>query len=137
MRKRLAIFGIGFLGIGSFLLVSCGGADVGAAESNTTGVTFDDPAALIQPPPITGTSVGVNAGYAGNGVTLDIPSGFDISQCRFTAALATMDGKAISAQVTVNQNTGLVKCTKVVQEREEVPPETKDCAASFTVLCTK
>ncbi len=126
-------------------LVQCGGADAGpatsfsddsAAESGEDGFpAFKNAEAIsLSAAP---TAMAVNAGYAGNGTTIDIPSDFEIDDCRFTAAIAQVDGSALSTRVSVNTETGEVVCEKVVQEREDIPPETKDCVAAFTIICVQ
>lgn len=84
-----------------------------------------------------GGNIAVDAGYAGNGTVIQIPAGFTAAQCKFTAAPATIDGRATSTQASINRATGEVTCEKVVQERVEVPPEFQDCTASYTVICVK
>ncbi len=79
--------------------------------------------------------VAVDAGFAGNNTTIATPSGFTIDECKFTAAVAMVQGSAISTSVTVDSTTGDVTCEKVVQERSNVPAETQDCVASYTMIC--
>ena len=79
----------------------------------------------------------VDAGFAGDGTVVNIPTGFTASQCKFTAAPANIEGSAISTSASINSSTGEVVCQKVVQERTNVPPETKSCVASYTILCIK
>ena len=86
---------------------------------------------------LAGGNVAVDAGFAGDGVFIQIPSGFTAAQCRFTASPATIDGSAISTQAGINDETGEVICEKVVQERPEVPPQFQSCTASYTVICVK
>ncbi len=82
-------------------------------------------------------AVAVDAGFATNGTIIAIPTGFTADQCRFTAAVATIDGNAISVSASINDETGEVICEKVVQDRPEIPAQTRDCTASYTILCTK
>ena len=86
-------------------------------------------------------SMAVDAGFASNGVAIAIPTGFDISQCKFTAAASNIDANAISTYVSIDSvsstTSATVICRKVVQEREETPPETGDCVASYTMICFK
>lgn len=137
MRKLLA-----FLFCAAMISVQCGGVDVGPADGLESAEEGGSPeiapatksvAQTVTPP----ASVGVDAGFASNGTTVDIPAGFTLDQCRFTAAAANIDGNALSTRVSINSETGEVLCEKVVQERTEVPPETKDCVASFTVICVR
>ena len=78
-----------------------------------------------------------HAGFAGNGTAIAIPSSYAASQCKFTASAANIEGRAISTSVSINTSTGEVVCEKVVQEREEVAPETRDCVASYTMICIR
>lgn len=134
MRSLLALIFISLM-----FLIHCGGevttpafAEEGGDDGGTVEAEFKDAA-------ITGAGgdVAVDAGFAGNGTTIQIPAGFDVTQCKFTAAAATIDGSAISTNVSINHDTGAIVCQKIVQERVEIPPETKDCVASYTVICTK
>ncbi|HSA58265.1 MAG TPA: hypothetical protein VLJ37_01095 [bacterium] len=84
-----------------------------------------------------GGNVAVDAGFAGDGSFIQIPAGFSSAQCKFTAAAATIDGNAISTQVSINRETGEVICEKVVQPRVEIPPEVQGCTASYTIVCVK
>lgn len=84
-----------------------------------------------------GGNVAVDAGFAGDGTFIQIPAGFVAAQCKFTAAAATIDGRAISTQVSINRETGEVICEKVVQDRVEIPPEVQSCTASYTIVCVK
>jgi hypothetical protein len=84
-----------------------------------------------------GGNVAVDAGFAGDGSVIQIPSGFTAAQCKFTASAATVDGSAISTQVSINRETGEVICEKVVQPRVEIPPEVQGCTASYTIVCVK
>lgn len=84
-----------------------------------------------------GGNVAVDAGFAGDGSIIQIPAGFSAAQCKFTAAAATIDGAAISTQVSINRETGEVICEKVVQPRSEIPPEIQSCTASYTIVCVK
>lgn len=135
MRRFLVIAVLSLMGF-----VHCGGEATTEAQAqgiqDAGGVASEEPAALIHDP-VTGGTVAANAGFAANGTILTIPTGFTSAQCRFTASLATLDGKATSAQVGINETTGEVVCKKVVQERVEIPPEIKDCTASFTIICVK
>ncbi len=82
--------------------------------------------------------VAVDAGFAGGGSTIPIPTGgFTAADCKFTAAVANVQGSALSTSVSINKTTGEVVSQKVVQERVEVPPTTKNCVASYTVICVK
>lgn len=120
-------------------LANCGGEvtttafaqEAGADGTVETG--FKNAAITVTPP----TSVAVDAGFAGNGTVISLPTGFTADQCKFTAAAASIDGGAISTSVSINHETGEVICEKIVQERIEIPPETKDCVASYTVICVK
>ncbi len=143
MKKILPLVAV----LALFLMNCGGGADAGASENSATGggVTVGAPAAIETKDPITApnppittavSGIGINAGYASDGDALVIPTGFIASQCRFTAALATMQGSAISAQASVDDN-GKVICKEVTQERVEIPPVTKGCVVSFVVLCVK
>ena len=129
--------------ISCLFLTQCGGETNLTSDAQDTssdqvgnGEASEEPASLIHDP-ATGATVAANAGFAANGVVLGIPTGFVASQCRFTASLATLDGKSLSAQAGIDETTGEVICKKVVQERVEIPPEIKDCTASFTVICVK
>jgi hypothetical protein len=122
----------------------CGGeaatAGVGTAQAEETGTDGGgDLGGGVKDAAITGSggNVAVDAGFAGNGTVIQVPAGFTAAQCKFTAAAATIDGNAISTQVSINHETGEVICEKVVQERTEIPPEVKDCAASYTIICVK
>ncbi len=84
-----------------------------------------------------GGNVAVDAGFAGDGSVIQIPAGFTAAQCKFTASAATIDGAAISTQVSINRETGEVICEKVVQPRIEIPPEVQSCSASYTIVCVK
>ncbi len=132
-------FSVSMILISAFVLSHCGGegpspANASAGEEDSTGVEgvpeFKDAA-------ITGGNVAVDAGYASDGVTVVIPTGFDPSQCKFTAALANIDGSAISTSVSIDSVTGQVTCKKVVQERVEIPAEEQGCVASYTVICVQ
>lgn len=134
-----------FLAVGMLFLTRCGGVDTGPAGdafAEEAG-SADDLVPTIKEAAISAGSdtvnpiVAVDAGFAGNGTTIGIPTGFTASQCKFTAAAANVSGSAISTSVSINTTTGTVRCEKVVQEREEVPPETKDCVASYTVICVR
>jgi outer membrane protein assembly factor BamB len=126
--------------LSGFLLLRCGG-EVGGAqdgpapegEETTHSIPKVKNEAIIS----SDGNTAVDAGFAGNGTAISIPTGFVASQCKFTAAAANIDGSAISTSVSINTTTGEVICEKVVQEREEIPPETQDCVASYTVVCTK
>lgn len=143
MKKALG----GLMLLSMLGLVQCGGADAGPATEFSAEDTVGD---TTKPFPIIKTEartldlsataltgISIDAGYAGNGTTINTPSEFTIDQCRFTAAISQVDGSALSTRVSVNTETGEVICEKVVQEREEVPPETKDCVAAFTIICVK
>ena len=85
----------------------------------------------------TSGNVAVDAGFAADGTVVSFPVGFGNAQCKVTAAPALIDGSAISIQASINETTGEVICEKVVQERVDVPAETKGCVASYTILCVK
>lgn len=132
---------LGFAILFAFLLVHCGG-EIGGNGNEVFAEEDDgasDGAPKIKSESIAGAGgdVAVDAGFASNGTAISIPTGFTASQCKFTAAAANIDGSAISTTVSINTTTGEVVCEKVVQTREEIPPETKDCVASYTVICTK
>ena len=126
----------------SLFLIQCGGGVDGSGSSAFAG---NPGTANNLVPEIKNTALTVNgvadvafdAGFAGNGTIIAIPDGFDATDCKLTAAAANIEGKAISTSVSINSTTGEVICEKVVQEREELPPETKDCVASYTIICAK
>lgn len=125
--------------LASLALVHCnsGGADLGidnASGSSDTEVQTD-----FKDTAVTGSNgnVAVDAGFASDGTIIAIPSGFTPDQCRFTAAIANVDGDAISVSASINTQTGQVVCKKVVQDRDTVPPEFVGCVASYTIICTK
>lgn len=132
--------------VATFFLLQCGGTGglatgEGNSEANAQNSQESEPGDLtpsIKSDAITGAGgkVAVDAGFAGDGTTIEIPANFTASQCKFTAAAANISGSAISTSVSINSTTGEVICKKVVQEREEVPAETKGCVASYTVICT-
>lgn len=131
-------------------LTACGGADVGPGTAHA-----DEPSSetdnLILPEikndAISAGStasmkavVAVDAGYASNGSSISLPSGFTAAQCKFTASVATVDSSTISTCVAIassGDDVGLVTCLRTVQEREEIPATTQGCVASYTMLCTK
>lgn len=134
MKKFLIV-----LLLSSFVMVHCGGEGgkvvVGSeaqAQETAELVKFKNEAI-----PGAGGNVAVDAGFAANGTKISLPAGFTTAQCKMTAALANIQGNALSTSVAINTTTGEVICKKVVQEREEVPPETKDCVASYTIICVK
>jgi hypothetical protein len=141
MKKALS-----FVVLIPFFLIHCGG-EVGGGETDpfveeeaeATSENFPK----VKNDAITGGggNIAVDAGYASNGTTISVPTGFVISQCKFTAAAATIDGDAISIFVSVDTTSdptaARVVCEKVVQERVEIPPEANDCAAAFTMICVK
>ncbi len=143
MKKQMSFIMI----IAASFLIHCGGADVGPRSTSAEppqSQTENSQASLlpvIKAASITTTAtppvVAIDAGYIGNGSSISLPTGFTADQGKFTAAVANVDGKSISTYVSINSTTGLVTCTKVVQEREEVPATTKDCVASYTMLCVK
>ena len=131
-----------FLFLFSVLLWGCGGI------SSAQDIPPDDAeaASTIQPTikstALTGGGTGnvaVDTGFASNGSVIAIPTGkgFTISDCKISVALASVEGSSLSTSVGVNQTTGAVVCKKLVQERTEVPPETKDCVVSYTLICLK
>lgn len=143
MRKILG----GLMLLGSVLgLVQCGGADAGPTSEDIhdsssgsvvgEGIKADSVSSISSSIEYPGV-VAVDAGFAGNGTTIAVPDGFTADQCRFTAAASNVAGSSISTTVSINSTTGEVICQKVVQEREEVPPETQDCVAAYTVTCVK
>ncbi|QQR80501.1 MAG: hypothetical protein IPJ69_14620 [Deltaproteobacteria bacterium] len=146
MKKTYFLFSlIGFLGV--LFLTSCGGADLDPgrlAHADEPGV---DAGGLIVPEikndAITAGStsgkkpvIAVDAYFASNGSTITVPTGFTVAQCKFTASVANVDANSISTRVTIS-NTGVVTCLKTVQEREEIPPTTVGCVASYTIICIK
>lgn len=141
MKKQIS-----FIIVAAGFLIHCGGADVGPRSASAEQNQAESDSGSIVVPEIknaaisviTGTpQIAIDAGYAGNGSTVSLPSGFTAAQCKFTAAVANVDGASISTYVSINSTTGVVTCTKVVQEREEVPATTKDCVASYTLMCVK
>lgn len=126
------------------ILVQCGGEATGTAFAQE-GAETDDGTEVssgvfdIKGVAITGAGgdVAVDSGYAANGTILSVPAGFTAAQCKFTASLAVLDGSALSAQVSVDNATGEIVCQKIVQEREQVPAEVKDCTAAFMIVCAK
>lgn len=136
MKRIMCLFGLAGL-----FLVQCGGSE--SVSGNQAFAQTQEGESEITPTikaeSITGGggNVAVDAGFAGNGTTIAIPANFTAAQCKFTAAVANIDGSSISTNVSINTTTGQVTCQKVVQEREEVPPETRDCVASYTVVCVK
>jgi hypothetical protein len=108
------------------------GADAGAEEGSDVFGGVKDAAIAGA-----GGNVAVDAGFAGDGTVIQIPAGFTAAQCKFTASAATIDGSAISTQVSINRETGEVICEKVVQPRVEIPPEVQSCTASYTIVCVK
>lgn len=130
------------LGLAVPFLVQCGGSDVGSerqaiAQESSQAVNTTDLSPVIKADSITGTTVAVDAGFASDGSSISIPSGFTATQCKFTAAAANIDGRALSTAVSINSTTGQVVCKKVVQDREEIPATSQSCAASYTVICVK
>ena len=126
----------------ALFLVHCGGDATTSAFAQDAGGDLgggSEVASGFKDAAITGAggNIAVDAGFAANNTVIAIPSGFTASQCKFTSALATLDGKSISAQASIDHDTGRVICEKVVQERVEIPPEVKDCTASYTIICTK
>lgn len=148
MKKHFLIFTL--LVALAVSVAACGGADIGPGMAHA-----DDPSSetdrLILPEikndAITAGNtaakkavVAVDAGYASNGSSISLPSGFTASQCKFTASVATVDSSTISTRVAVassGDDVGLVTCLRTVQEREEIPATTQGCVASYTMLCTK
>ncbi len=136
------MFLLGLVSLGGLFLVQCGGSDVGperqlmAQETSQVG-SSTDLSPVTKADSIGGTTVAVDAGFASDGSSIAIPTGFTVTQCKFTAAAANIDGSALSTTVSINSTTGQVVCKKVVQEREEVPATSKSCAASYTVICVK
>jgi len=136
LKEKWRILGV--IAVSLMFFVHCGGEVTTTAFAQDAGqegavdVSYKDAA-------ITSAdgNVGVDAGFAGNGTTIEIPTGFTAAQCKFTAAAANLDGSAISTSVSINHETGEVICQKLVQERVEIPPETVDCVASYTVICVK
>lgn len=123
------------------------GSDPGAANGGESGDSTGpaDSTDSEAQPIVTGATKGealsdrngvvaVDAGFAADGVKIDIPAGFLSTECKFTAAIAQVSGSAISTSVSVS-SAGLVSCKKLVQERENVPPTTEGCTASYTVVC--
>ena len=136
--------------VSSFFLIHCGnetGVSVIADEVQPEGqIETSQKGVVSSVPLIVGTSgktsaIAVDAGFIGNGDTVNIPTGFTVAQCKFTAAATSIDGAAISTYVSVDTTSSTtavtVICRKVVQERKEVPAETQDCVASYTVICVK
>ncbi len=120
------------------LMSGCGGADEGASletpatgSNSAAGETITPQAAVTN----TGTTVAADAGDVSDGGTIAVPTGFVASQCVFTAALATVDGSAISSRTAVNTTSGVVTCKSVVQGK--LQPEEKSCVASYTIICAK
>ena len=93
--------------------------------------------------PLTGASneVAIDAGYASDGTAIPVPEGFTMENCRFTAAVSSVEGSVISSTASVDTTSSddqaFIYCKKVVQERAEIPAETKSCSASFTMLCVQ
>lgn len=129
---------LGLVVVALLFFVQCGGdttTNAFAQESGsdeTVDVAYKS-AAIFS----TDGNVGIDAGFASNGTAISIPAGFTAEQCKFTAAAANIAGEAISTSVSINNETGEVVCEKLVQERVEVPAETRDCVASYTVICVK
>lgn len=119
--------------------VGCGGEAAEVPDVQDPGADAAEIGGGVKDAAISGAggNVAVDAGFAGDGTFIQIPAGFSASQCKFTAAAATIDGDAISIQVSINRETGEVVCEKVVQERTEIPPEVQGCTASYTVICVK
>ncbi len=141
MMKRHSLL-LALVVLAALTLVRCGGAEGSSAGGMPAADDPEDLAPVVKSAAITAGStdgqkavVAVDAGFAGNGTTIDIPTGFVASECKFTAAAANVSGSAISTSVSINSTTGEVVCEKVVQERVEVPPETQDCVASYTIIC--
>lgn len=137
MKKNVLIVVMAALG-----LIHCGGAEVSDAQVQAQDGTVSDSQQIaggVKDAAITGAggNIAVDAGFASDGTTINIPTGFTASQCKLTAAAATIEGSAISTRVSIDQTTGEVVCEKVVQERTEIPPEVKGCVASYTIICTK
>lgn len=134
MKRLFVLLGLAFL-----FCVHCGGesvapvTDVQAAEAGSLGGAK----AITISNSVTGNTVAADAGFAADGSIVDIPDGFDADDCRFTAAVANLDGSALSTRVSINSTTGEVLCQKVVQERTEIPPATRDCVASYTMICVR
>jgi hypothetical protein len=121
-------------------LSGCGAEAGGEALAETSEEALDgDIAGGVKDAAISGAggNVAVDAGFAGDGSVIQIPAGFTAAQCKFTASAATIDGSAISTQVSINRATGEVICEKVVQPRVEIPPEVQGCTASYTIVCVK
>ena len=150
MKKKIMTAALIFAAFGtSFSLIQCGGADVMPGENLAGGEIQGSPQGNAEDlipliPKIKNDSITnanddivVDAGFAGNGTAIAIPSSYAASQCKFTASAANIEGRAISTSVSINTSTGEVVCEKVVQEREEVAPETRDCVASYTMICIR
>lgn len=138
MRKIL-----GFIIVSLMFFVNCGG-DVSTPafaqdtpEDGTVEVGFKSAAISAGATDGKKPVIAVDAGFAGNGTAIGVPTGFTADQCKFTAAAANIGGSSLSTSVSINLSTGEVVCEKLVQERVEIPPETKDCVASYTVICVR
>ena len=123
----------------SLTSLHCGGGGSGTTAfaeetENSSEITGETKGVSISG---AGGNVAVDAGFAGNGTTISIPTGFTAAQCKFTASPSLIEGSAISISASINTTTGEVVCKKVVRERTEVPPETKGCVASYTIICVK
>ena len=140
----MKFFALALLLMATASLGGCGGEGISEAQGEDSG--FEDASGPASDLPGgakdaaiagAGGNVAVDAGFAGDGSVIQIPAGFSAAQCKFTASAATIDGAAISTQVSINRETGEVICEKVVQPRVEIPPEVQGCTASYTVVCVK
>ncbi len=84
-------------------------------------------------------TVAADAGFAADGTTIAVPTGFDVDDCRFTASVTSISGAStvLATTVCIDPETGEVSCQKVVQAREQVPATTESCTASYTMICIK
>lgn len=130
----------GMICLSLVFLIHCGGEATSTAHAEEVDSDFQtEVASGFKDAAITGAggNVAVDAGFAADGTVIALPAGFTAGQCKLTAALATLDGSSISAQVSIDHDTGRVVCQKVVQERVEIPPEVKGCTASYIIVCAK
>lgn len=136
MKSMAMIFMTAMIGVWG-----CGGESVSPVQG-ADAATIDDGSDIsggVKDSSIAGAggNIAVDAGFAGDGTVIQIPAGFTAAQCKFTASAATVDGNAISTQVSINRETGEVICEKIVQPRVEIPPEVQSCTASYTIVCVK
>ena len=133
----------------ALLISACGGADIGPGLAHAEEAGSDTGGLIVPEIKADSISAGtatnapviaVDAGYASNGSTISLPTGFTAAQCKFTASVATIDSSTLSTRVavaTTGTSVGLVTCLRTVQEREEIPATTEGCVASYTMICVK